>query len=662
MPDAPRVQELLDELLDRQATPEDVCGTCPELLPVVRERWRQISRVRAELDALLPPGGYEAVPAFPPEGPPLPVVAGYDVEAVIGHGGMGVVFRARHLRLNRLVALKMALADIYAGPHERERFRREAEAIAALRHPNVVQIYDVGDADGRAYFTMELMDGGSLAQKLAGMPQPARQAAALLATLADAVHAAHQAGVVHRDLKPANVLLTADGTPKISDFGVARRLDGPTGLTGTGIAVGTPSYMAPEQVVGPTSAVGPAADVYALGAILYELLTGRPPFRGVSPLETLEYVSTTEPVPPSRLVPMVPRDAETITLKCLQKEPARRYETAAALADDLRRFLADEPIFARRVRWTEHAWRSCRRWYRRNKAVARAMFGVFLLLAAGTALASYLALRAAREGEDARAARASLIQRLRRDHTLTLAELVAIHAKLDPLIVSADPQDKGQLLGLRGHMNGRRGNWAQAAEDFAAAIQITPEDHVNFYREAVLRAWLRDRDGYGRLCHEMLDRFGRDEDPIVNERVSKACLLLPRPARELEPAFRLIDEANMRAENHWVRPWIEATQSLAHYRRKRDNDALSLADHSLSSGGNDWNRTVVAQVVRALALRRLGRGEDARQAVQSARQTLSQVKGVGGGDFADSWHDYLISQILLGEVADSFGDAAEGRP
>ena len=187
MPDEPRVQELLDELFDRQATPEEVCGACLELLPVVRERWRQICRARAELDALLPAGPYEALPTLPPEGPPLPAVPGYEVEAVVGHGGMGVIFRARHLRLGRLVALKMALAGSYAGPHERERFRREAEAVAALRHPNVVQIYDVGDADGRPYFTMEFMEGGSLAQKLAGKPQPARPAAQLVAILAEAV-------------------------------------------------------------------------------------------------------------------------------------------------------------------------------------------------------------------------------------------------------------------------------------------------------------------------------------------------------------------------------------------------------------------------------------------------------------------------------------------
>src|SRR5215472_12781191 len=287
MPDDLRVQELLDELLDRQTTPEDVCGACVELLPVVRKRWQQICRARAELDALLPTGLDRGLPTLPPEEPPLPAVPGYAVEAVLGHGGMGVVYKARHLRLNRVVALKMTLAGSYAGPHDRERFRREAEAVAALRHPNVVQLYDVGDADGRPYFTMEFMEGGSLAQKLAGKPQPARPGAQLVAILAEAVQAAHESGIVHRDLKPGNVLLAADGTPKITDFGLARRLDTEGGLTRTGTPLGTPSYMAPEQARGQARAVGPATDVYALGAILYELLTGRPPFRGETLAGTL---------------------------------------------------------------------------------------------------------------------------------------------------------------------------------------------------------------------------------------------------------------------------------------------------------------------------------------------------------------------------------------
>src|SRR5262245_6919723 len=205
---------------------------------------------------------------------------------------MGVVYRAWHHRLQRPVAVKMLLAGAYAQPQELERFLREAQTVAGLRHANIVQVHEAGDVDGRPYFTMEFVEGGSLAQKLAGTPRPARQAAALVAAVAEAVHTAHQRGVVHRDLKPANVLLTADGTPKLTDFGLARQLEGAAGLTQSGAPVGTPSYMAPEQAEGKSRDIGPMVDVYALGAILYELLTGRPPFRAETAAETTRQVAS----------------------------------------------------------------------------------------------------------------------------------------------------------------------------------------------------------------------------------------------------------------------------------------------------------------------------------------------------------------------------------
>jgi tetratricopeptide (TPR) repeat protein/tRNA A-37 threonylcarbamoyl transferase component Bud32 len=362
----PRVQQLLEELLDSGRTPEEVCGDCPELLPEVRRRWEQMCAVEAKLDALFPTPGPDAHPGAALHarwhaGTDLPRIPGYEVEALLGRGGMGVVYKARQLRLNRFVALKMLITGTYAGPNERVRFQREAESVASLHHANIVQVYDVGDHDGWPYFTMELLEGGSLAQAWAGTPQPAQQAAALLTTLAGAMQVAHQCGIVHRDLKPANILLTVDGAPKIADFGLARHFNGASALTLSGARMGTPSYMAPELVTGKAGTIGPAADIYSLGALLYEMLTGRPPFRGESVSETERQVIAEDPVPPARLNPKVPRDLETICLKCLHKDSQRRYADAGALADDLRRFLEKRPIRARRISRLERGWRWCRR-------------------------------------------------------------------------------------------------------------------------------------------------------------------------------------------------------------------------------------------------------------------------------------------------------------
>jgi hypothetical protein len=289
-----------------------------------------------------------AVALAPPLGTEIRYFGDYELLEEIARGGMGVVYLARQVSLNRLVALKMILAGTLASSAAVQRFRNEAEAAANLDHPNIVPIYEVGEHEGQQYFSMGLVDGGSLADRLEKSgPLPPRVAAGLVTFLAEAVAFAHERGVIHRDLKPSNVLLDAQGKPKVSDFGLAKRVQKTDGPTMTGDVLGTPAYMPPEQAAGTVDLVGPSADIYSLGAILYACLTGRPPFQATSPFETLRLVLTDEPVHPSRLKSSVPRDLETICMKCLEKNPRRRYDTASALAEDLGSFLADEPVNAR---------------------------------------------------------------------------------------------------------------------------------------------------------------------------------------------------------------------------------------------------------------------------------------------------------------------------
>ncbi len=328
---------------------------------------------------------------------PLPTIEGYQILGELGRGGMGVVYLAQQVQLNRPCALKMILAGAHAGDLATSRFLAEAQAVARLQHPNIVQIHHISEADGLPYFELEYVEGGSLRKQLDGTPWPALRAAGLVEVLARGVAEAHRIGIVHRDLKPDNVLLAADGTPKITDFGLAKSLEGDSGLTATDSIMGSPSYMAPEQAEGKAKQVGPSADIYALGAILYELLTGRPPFRAATVLETLEQVRATEPVPPSRLVPGLSRDIDTIALKCLQKEPERRYDSAAALADDLLRCLNGEPIHARPVGDLERLVR----WARRHPLPAGLTALAVLSLAAGTVVSTYFKIQADARATDA---------------------------------------------------------------------------------------------------------------------------------------------------------------------------------------------------------------------------------------------------------------------
>jgi WD40 repeat protein len=388
----------------RPVSVEELCRDCPELLEPLRQQIQALEAINPVLDvkdvptlAVLP-GRFSSANAAvttPPnatledkgKGPKdRPGLPGYEILGELGRGGMGVVYKARQTALKRIVAIKMILAGTHAGTSQIVRFKIEAEAVARLQHPNIVQIYEVGEAGGYPYYSLELVEGGSLDDRVAGKPQKPQEAARLVEILARAMHYAHQRGVIHRDLKPANILLAnggcapgsaaelsessgsalADVVPKITDFGLAKQLDDPSGQTETGSILGTPCYMAPEQAEGKRKLIGPATDVYALGAILYELLTGRAPFESDTAWDTIQLVVTAEPVMPRRLQPKVPSELETICLKCLEKDPGKRYASALALAEDLRCFLAGEPILARPV----SVWGRTVKWVRRRPAVA----------------------------------------------------------------------------------------------------------------------------------------------------------------------------------------------------------------------------------------------------------------------------------------------------
>ena len=481
----------------------------------------------------------------------LPDVPGYEVLGEIGRGGMGVVYLARNVRLNRTCALKMILAGAASGPIGAARFLAEAAAIARIQHPHIVQIRHCGEAGLLPFLELELLEGGSLDARLDGKPWEARRAAALIEPLARALAAAHREKIVHRDLKPANILLAADGTPKVADFGIAKGLDDAANLTATELIIGTPGYMAPEQAAGDGRAVGPAADQYSLGAIFYELLTGRPPFRGTGLLDTLQQVRDADPVPVNRLVPGVNRDVETIALKCLRKEPGKRYASAEALANDLRRFLDGHPIEARPTGPAERLWL----WCRRNPTIAglaAAAAALVLLLVAGSTAA---ALVMGRQNADLRAEKA------RSSRAETLRKL----ARVDSLMAAA-PEGVPYLLERLGEdpalVRPALHRWLEAPDTTplkrlraAEALTILGEPQPGPLLEALPRAPVAEAGGLvealkalGPPAHAGLDRLAvAERDPGVRARLAVTALLLgrPGPARAMlaagpDPADRVV--------------------------------------------------------------------------------------------------------------------------
>jgi predicted Zn-dependent protease len=455
-----------------------------------------------------------------------PTLPGYEILGELGRGGMGVVYKAVQTDLKRVVALKMILAGLHAGDQVIARFRAEAEALARLQHPNIVQVYEVGEHNGLPFFSLEFCPGGSLDKKIKGTPLPPKEAAPLIETLARAMHVAHRANIVHRDLKPANVLLAAGGTPKVTDFGLARRLD-VQGLSMSGDIMGTPSYMAPEQATGKVKEIGPACDVYALGALLYELLTGRPPFSAPSKVDTILQVINDEPVPPRQFNRRLPRDLETICLKCLEKAPARRYGSAEELAEDLRHFQLGEPIRARPVRATERAVK----WVRRRPAQAALVAALGVAVLAGVAGAVIYGLY--QEQRAAALAQENEWERQKYERVNEARRKVDQHAS------------EAQTAESAGRFDDAKSSWelARAAletEPDAAGAEMRVRIDEGLQRAQQQIAQRRDRDrlqAARRDFQERTQRFGRQRDQVLFRTVSY------QPEREAEDAAFVHREA-----------------------------------------------------------------------------------------------------------------------
>jgi tetratricopeptide (TPR) repeat protein/tRNA A-37 threonylcarbamoyl transferase component Bud32 len=540
--------------------------------------------------------------------PALPRVKDYEVLGKLGGGGMGIVYKARDVTLKRLVALKMMREGAFAEPELHARFRREAEAVARLQHPNIVQVYDFGEHQGQPYFTMEFIDGSDLDRFLAVGPLPPRAAAALVQVLARAMHTVHEQHVIHRDLKPANVLLARSNRPealllrelavdryepRITDFGLARRLD--QKLSRTGAIMGTPPYMSPEQATG-DSKIDSATDVYALGAILYECLTGRPPFQAATIEETLLQVITREPVPPRQLNPAVDRDLNTITLKCLEKERGRRYASALELTDDLNRFLDDRPIVARPA----SALDQFSKFARRNRALVGGVVAVFLTLVCGiigTSVAMWQARKAEREARQLQGEAETREEKV----SQLLAEVKAQEQK-ERRLLAASYEDAGRLAM-------QRGTWRTALASFDKALEAgqadSPELHLN-----KVKAWCA-LDEVGKAVRELEVLAGRKdlgklEGTVLLWRADLALCL--SWARDEDKNLKLVEQALQKglgpAETAYARGLLAKTspEALGHLQEAVREDPF----HQRANG-------MLAQLLMLL-----GRFEEARARVRFA--------------------------------------------